>query len=119
MNGAYSMRSRFMAGSHTVQASSAIPDENLGLLANGSSGRWEVSLDETISGAQRWFAQVEGPSLWLSFEVPSPEVISKVIQLLASPQANRKGTECKLDLGEAHGTPVALVRDDEYQDRCF
>jgi hypothetical protein len=108
-----------MAGSHTVQASPAIPDENLGLLANGSSGRWEVLVDETISGTHRWFVQIEGPSLWLYFEVPSPDLISKVIQFLAPLQANREETECKLDLGEAHGTPVALVRDDECKDRCF
>jgi hypothetical protein len=115
----YSMRSRFMAGAHMVQASPAIPDENLGLLANGSSGRWDVSIDETISGTQRWFAQIEGPSFWLSFEMASPEIISKAIQLLARPQTKSEENEGKLNLGEAQGTPVALVRDDEYTDRCF
>jgi len=108
-----------MTGSHTVQASSDIPDENLGLSANGSSGRWEVSIDETISGPERWFVQVEGPSLWLSFEIPSPEIISKVIQFLAPPQTQRAENPGQLDLGEAKGTPVALVRDDEYKDRYF
>src|SRR5438067_10170353 len=98
MSGAYSMRSRFMAGSHTVQASSDIPDENLGLLANGSSGRWEVSIDETVSGTERWFAQVEGQSLWLSFEIPSPEIISKVIQFLAPSQTQRVEHAGQLDL---------------------
>ena len=32
--------------------------ENLGLLANGSAGRWDVSIDCTISGVERWFAQI-------------------------------------------------------------
>jgi hypothetical protein len=108
-----------MAGSKTVQASSAIPDENLGLLANGSSGRWDVSIDETVSGKERWFAQIEGPLLWLSFEIPSPAIIAKLNQFLAPPQTKGEETEDRFDLGEAEGTPVALVRDDEYPDRGF
>ena len=108
-----------MAGSHASQASPAIPDENLRLLANGSSGRWDVSIDETISGEERWFAQIEGPSLWLSFEIPSPAIIAKVNQFLARPQTKGEETEDRVDLGEAKGTPVALVRDDEYLDRGF
>ena len=108
-----------MAGSNTDQVSSAIPDENFGLMANGSSGRWDVSIDETISGTERWFAQIEGPSLWLSFEIPSPTIISKVNQFLALPQPKGEQTEGRLELGEAEGTPVALVRDDEYPDRGF
>jgi hypothetical protein len=62
-----------MAGSKPIQASSETAGENLGLLANGSSGSWEVSIDESVSGTERWFAQIEGPSLWLYFEIPSPE----------------------------------------------
>jgi hypothetical protein len=108
-----------MAGSHTVQPSSAIPDENLGLLANGSSGRWDVSIDEAISGTERWFAQIEGPLLWLYFEIPSPAMISKMIQFLAPPQTKSEDPEGRLELGEAKGNPVALVRDDEYPDRAF
>jgi hypothetical protein len=108
-----------MASPHTVPTSSAIPDENLGLLAIGSSGRWDVSIDETISGTARWFVQIEGPSLWLSLEIPSAEIISKWIQFLAQPQTKRTETEDRLGLGEAKGIPVTLVRDDEHQDRSF
>jgi hypothetical protein len=88
-------------------------------LAYGGSDRWDVSIDETVSGTQRWFAQIEGPSLWLYFEVPSPEIISKAIQFLAPPQTKPEETEGNLNLGEAQGAPVSLVRDDEYKDRCF
>src|SRR5215831_16414456 len=108
-----------MAGAPMAQASPAIPDENLGLLANGSSGRWEVSIDETISGTERWFAQIEGPSFWLYFEIPSPEIISRVNEFLARPVTKSEETACKFDLGEAQRAPVALIRDDEYKDRCF
>jgi hypothetical protein len=108
-----------MVGSKTVQARSAIPDENLGLLAIGASGQWDVSIDATTSGTERWFAQIEGPLLWLSFEISSPEIISKVNQFLALPWTKGENTEDRLELGDARGAPVALVRDDEYPDRAF
>jgi hypothetical protein len=108
-----------MVGSKTVQARSAIPDENLGLLANGASGRWDVSIDETTSGTGRWFAQIEGPSLWLSFEISSPAIITKLNQFLALPWTKGENNEGRLELGDAQGAPVALVRDNEYQDRAF
>ena len=74
-----------MAGSKTIQASSETPGENLGLLANGSSGSWEVSIDQSVSGTERSFAQIEGPSLWLYFEISSPDIIPKIIQFLLPP----------------------------------
>ena len=116
-----------MAGSKPIQASSEAPGENLGLLANGSSGSWEVSIDESVSGTERSFAQIEGPSLWLYFEIPSPDIIPKIIQFLLPPGTKREEMpSCSsrsggrlLDISEPKETPVSLVRDDEYKDRCF
>ncbi len=116
-----------MAGSKPFQASSETPGENLGLLANGSSGSWEVSIDENVSGTERSFAQIEGPSLWLYFEIPSPDIIPKIILFLLPPGTKREempgcssssGSKL-LDISEPEETPVSLVRDDEYKDRCF
>jgi hypothetical protein len=64
-----------MIGSKTIQPSCGTLDEDLGLLAIGSSGPWEVSVDETISGTERWFAQIEGPSISIYFEIPSPSIV--------------------------------------------
>ena len=72
-----------MASPETTQTSPEAPDENIGLLANGSSGPWEVSVDETISGDERWFAQIEGPSVYVSFEIPSPNIIGEAVRFLA------------------------------------
>lgn len=116
-----------MTGSKPIQASSETPNENLGLLANGSSGSWEVSIDESVSGTERSFAQFEGPSLWLYFEIPSPDTIPKIIQFLLPPGTKREqmpGCSSRsggrqLDISESEETPVSLVRDDEYKDRCF
>ena len=49
--------------------------ESLGLTAIGAAGSWEIAVDETTSGTtQKWFAQIEGPSVYLYFAVQSPRV---------------------------------------------
>jgi hypothetical protein len=114
-----------MAHPETTQTSPEAHDEDIGLLANGSSGSWEVSVDETISGTKRWFAQIEGPSVYVSFEVPSPHIIGDAVRFLAPPHddgrefissARGRGGLC---MSKSQGIPVSLVRDDEYADRCF
>jgi hypothetical protein len=44
------------------QAQPTVHAADIGLLANGSSGAWRVDVDESISGPERWFLQIEGPS---------------------------------------------------------
>lgn len=100
-------------------------NQDLGLLANGSSGPWEVSIDETLTGLERWFAQIEGPLISLCFEISSLEIVAKVVRFL-KPLATGKGQPSRrgggsfeLVLSKASQTPVSLVRDDEFDDRCF
>jgi len=50
--------------------------ESFGLIANGSSGDWDISVDEATAGAGRWFVQIESRSAYLSFQIASPKVIS-------------------------------------------
>ena len=98
---------------------------SVGLLAIGSSGPWEIAIDQTTSGPERWFAQIDGPSVYLNFEIPSLEIIDQVIEFLmcssgdteknAAPVA-RAGT---LALGTGKSTRIKLVRDDEFRDRYF
>jgi hypothetical protein len=114
-----------MAGSRAIQLNSGSHDGDLGLLANGSSGPWEFSVDETISGTERWFAQIEGPSVYVSFEIPSPIIVGKAIEFLAPPRDQKpesnssSRSDDRLNLTKGDGIPVALVRDDEYEDRYF
>ena len=114
-----------MAGPETIPMSSESHDENLGLLANGSSGPWEVSVDETISGTERWFAQIEGPSVYVSFEIPSPDIVGEAVRFLATPHDERREPISSatghggLLISKSPGIPVSLVRDDEYEDRYF
>ena len=98
--------------------------DETGLAAIGSSGRWEIALDETISGTQRWFAQIEGPLVYLYFKVSSPQVIAQAIQFLterpvsAARRVDSGAEENEtLVLGKDKGMALMLVRDKEFSDR--
>jgi hypothetical protein len=101
-------------------------NESTGLTAIGSAGGWEVAIDETTSGDQRWFAQIEGPSVYLHFEIESPHVINKVLAFLTEQKKAGSGSHGtwsqrngELVIGKSEEEPVTLVRDDEFPDRCF
>lgn len=107
------------------QGQPEIDNECLGLMANGSSGGWEVAVDESTKGPERWFVQLEGPSVSFSFEIPSPQTISQTLDFLGG-RSSPKGSNARLSgengsliLGKHQQTPVILVRDDEYKDRYF
>ena len=57
----------------------------LALIANGSSGRWSVTLDETTEDTEEWFLQIEGPSLSLFCEVEDPEILHILAASLNEP----------------------------------
>src|SRR5437870_5016817 len=90
--------------------------DNLGLTAFGSDGSWDVAIDETTSGTQQWFAEIEGPSVYLHFEIQSPHVIDKILEFLTKQSAQNTG---EIAIGKSKEEPVVLVRDDEFPDRCF
>jgi hypothetical protein len=98
----------------------------LGLLANGSSGPWDINLDEYSGERDKYFVQIEGPVLYLYFEIPSPRMIGTMLQYLQrrSPSASVAGktlaerTEA-LRIGAFGRASVNLVWDDEFVDRCF
>ena len=67
----------------TRDMSKSTQKENLGLAAIGRCGCWEVAIDETNSGAQKWFSQIEGQHIYLNFEVRSPRIIDEMLEFLA------------------------------------
>jgi hypothetical protein len=95
-------------------------------LANGSSGPWEIAIDETTSGADRFYAQIEGPSVTFYFEIPSLDIPGKMARFLEPHQAPTKESSMgplegsgSLVIGKDKKTPITLVKDDEYDDRFF
>jgi hypothetical protein len=94
--------------------------EALGLVANGSSALWDVAIDETIAGKQRWFASIEGPNGSLYFEIASPQVVEDALRFLErGPDPRKKARGDTLRLGKFQRASVTLLWDDEYRDRCF
>jgi hypothetical protein len=99
---------------------------DFGQLAYGSSGRWEIAVDEALSGADRWWAQIEGPLVSIYFAIPSLEIIDKVSSFFAShatetkhPSNGRPKRTDSFTIGMGKRTPVTLMEDDEYDDRLF
>ena len=85
------------------------------LLANGSSGRWSVTLDESTGGTEEWFLQIEGPSLNLFCEVDSPDILSKLATVLKA----STGKPQVLVLGRVKRIPLRLQRDIEDDQTLF
>jgi hypothetical protein len=115
-----------MATSKNARPPQGRGDETFGLLANGSSGQWEVAIDETTTGANRWFAQLEGPAMSFYFEIPSVDIVAQMLQFLESSPAAKEQLPTRagegkgaLVLSKDKKTPVTLVKDDEYGDRFF
>lgn len=91
----------------------------VGLMAYGKAKDWEFSIDETIEGEDRWFAQIEGPSLSLYFEIPSPQMVIELASFLDSQEHASLNDPKEIEIGHFNGSPVRILRDDEFQDRCF
>jgi hypothetical protein len=90
--------------------------EDTGLLALGSSGSWEVAIDETLTAPTRYFAQIEGPSIYLYFQIPTPELIESALGFIGH-SADGHATPRNGDLRIGDG--ISLVKDDEFDDRFF
>ncbi len=87
---------------------------NLGLVANGTSGSWSIDLDETLSGASKWFLQMTGPSMYLNFEVAGPDVVDLLVHFIESRLARRdEGNEEDFNVGHFGQSPVLFLWDAE------
>ncbi|MBI1903748.1 MAG: hypothetical protein HYS13_21810 [Planctomycetia bacterium] len=95
------------------------------LVANGVSGQWEIALDETVEGAQRWFAQIDGPLCYVYFQIQQPRVIEDMLLFLqrhlSAPTDKERSTgqADQMELGPNGGNSVTLLWDGETNDRCF
>ncbi len=115
-----------MATTKNTRAAGRSNIASFGLLANGSSGPWEIAIDETTSGADRFYAQIEGPSVTFYFEIPSVDILGKMARFLVPHQAPTKESSTgslagggSLVIGKDKKSPITLVKDDEYEDRFF
>lgn len=107
-----------MATTRKTRPSRQTDAATIGLLANGSAGSWEIAIDETTSGADRWWVQIEGPSAGFYFEIPGLEIVGELIQFLERPPATPSESRW-LVVSKDDKNPITLGKDDEYEDRFF
>jgi hypothetical protein len=89
------------------------------LLANGSSGRWDVAVDESVDGSDLSMELENGP-VYLFFKLQSLENVRQAFAYLRSgPDRSRRDDEQSLRLGHFGSSTVSLIWDDEDPLRCF
>ena len=67
--------------------------EGFGLVANGTSGRWEVALDESLAG-HGYSLEIEGPQIWIAVRV---DILERLADLIRPALAWRAGTGTRPD----------------------
>ena len=87
----------------------------VGQAAAGSHGSWEVAIDQSVSGDEKWYLQIDGTSCELYVELLSLSRIVDVQRiLLRSLQglpADPRFTD--VTIGTLGGLPVDFLIDDE------
>lgn len=97
--------------------------ERIGLLAYGSFGHWDVSVNESLDTAA-WFLEMDGPSTYLFFQLQGLEVIHAALRFLRtvseeSKEWDKQAEESTLRLGRFGSASVTLHKDNEDFPRCF
>jgi hypothetical protein len=103
------------------------PAHNFGLLANGSSRLWDVDIDEALDGGGGWSMQLDGPHVYLDFQLRDLGVVSEMIRFLQAPPAGgpqrdrpaRPEPSAEFILGKFGAAPVSLVWDDQGSPICY
>ncbi len=99
---------------------------SFGLVANGSAGSWDVALDETLTGPQRWFLQIDGPSCYLYLQVKHPRTIEETLDFLGrcleagDPRSTPSSApRTELEISRYGGLTVTLILDHEAEQHCI
>ena len=88
----------------------------VGMLANGCAGSWEISIDESLSGSEKWFMQIEGVSIYLYVQIDHPRVVDELIGFLKQGKSLPESSpmpQGEVKVGHFGRTPVILVWDCE------
>jgi hypothetical protein len=113
----FPIRKNDMHNSPEDSLSSDQRSSQFGLLAFGRAKVWEISINEAMSGPERWFAQIESPSLYLHFEIHSPAIMCHLLNLLRPKLGSRTEDVQNLEIGNFNGLPVTVLCDNETADR--
>ena len=97
-----------------------------GLLANGSSARWYLAVDECFD-REEWALEIDGSQFYLLVQLRDLKVLAKALEYLRAghqPRHRADGPERlaerpPLVLGRFGAATVSLLWDDEDVPRCF
>jgi hypothetical protein len=100
--------------------------KRFGVLANGSSPRWDVAVDEALD-RDGWWLEIEGPQTYFVFQLRDLEVVRKALRLLEEGLRSGRHTlkadwtegEGALTLGRFGPASVSLLWDNEDYLRFF
>jgi hypothetical protein len=93
-------------------------EERHGLLAIGSSGRWCISVDESLDGDD-WSLELDGPILYLIFQLDDLTIPAKALDFMRRRPSTDEAGEDTLVLGRFGNATVSLIRDSESFPRYF
>jgi hypothetical protein len=97
-------------------------DKKWGLLANGSSGRWSIDIDESQDGAA-FNMQIDGPQAYLGFALRDLKVVAKLHSYLRAglhpDQGDAQRMTHGVPLGRLGSMSVSIIQDDEFATRWF
>ena len=92
--------------------------DDLGLLANGSSRRWDIAVDASLD-RDEWSLEIDGPQTYLVFQLQDLSVIPAALRFLESGPPSGPRHDSALTLGRFGSASVSLVWDNEDFPRCF
>jgi len=94
-----------------------------GLVCFGSSGNWDVAIDESLSAPLRYYAQIEGPFAYLYFEIATVDFLKQALDFFAGgsqmTQAKHLADNAILKIAKSGDIQLSFRRDDEFNDRYF
>jgi hypothetical protein len=67
-----------------------VRQKSVGLVANGSAGAWDVAVDESLAGPEKWYLQIEGPSYYLYFSIRDPQAVDSILAFLDEHQTTSR-----------------------------
>ncbi len=96
-------------------------------MAFSSSGPWDLTIDESLDQEDKWTAEIEGPNVYISFNIRDLKVIQEALAFLQRRNLDRPDqdlnasstSQAELTLGKFGSNSIILIWDNEDFIRCF
>ena len=105
--------------SHDLDSQTSLDDRS-GLIAFTSTGTWDITVAESFEENGVWEAEIEGPSIYVSFSFEDARMLGDALDYLTTriSRANQSPSN-GITLGKFGESKIMLIWDNEDFDRCF